>query len=156
MQENKTMKDRISQELLSEYCPRLAKHLTGLGKTSTSAIPVGLQHLIKLRVSQINSCCYCQHMHTQEARDDGEDQRRLDVLAAWREAPCFSRTERAALAWAEALTHIVAEPVDDQVYLDAVQLFGERDLVELTTVILEINSWNRVAVGFRLSPEMAI
>lgn len=151
------MQERISQASLADYCPRLATHLIGLGKTPAgSAISVGLKHLVKLRVSQINGCGFCQHMHAQEARQDGDQQGRLDLLPAWREAPCFSEKERAALAWAEALTLLASNAISEGVYKEAVDQFGEADLIELTTVVLEINSWNRVAVGFRLLPDMAV
>lgn len=149
------MSHRISQDALYDHCPRVVTHLLALGKVDPQAdIPASLQHLVKLRVSQVNHCCFCQHMHAQEARQDGEQQERLDVLPAWREAPCFSEKEQAALAWAEALTQISSAPVSDAVYQDAVLQFGENALVELTTLILEINSWNRISVGFQFSPDM--
>ena len=88
------MKQRITPETVYKDCPRLVKHLTALGETPKMAsLPVLLQHLIKLRVSQINSCGYCQHMHSDEARNDGEQQARLDVLTAWRDVSCFSEEE---------------------------------------------------------------
>lgn len=149
------MPNRISQQDLYDHCPRLVTHLIALGEVDPqSGISVGLKHLVKLRVSQINHCCFCQHMHAQEARQDGEKQERLDVLAAWREAPCFNEKEQAALAWAEALTQISSASVSDAVYQDAVLQFGENALIELTTIILEINSWNRISVGFQFSPDM--
>lgn len=149
------MLKRISQQSLYQSCPRLPKHLLALGEVSPdSGIPSTLLHLIKIRVSQINHCCFCQHMHAQEARNDGERQVRLDVLPAWREAPCFSANERAALAWAESLTLVSQGPVADEVYEQVVEAFGESGLLELTTVILEINSWNRVCAGMQFTPEI--
>src|SRR5665213_211239 len=57
-----------------------------------------LYELVKIRASQLNGCAYCLDMHTRDARVGGEDQRRLDVLSAWREAPAlFTERERAAL-----------------------------------------------------------
>lgn len=149
------MQSRLSQDTVFNHCPRLITHLVGLGKTDPAAnISDGLRHLIKLRVSQLNHCCFCQHMHAQEARQDGELQERLDVLPAWREAPCFSATERAALAWAEALTKLHIDPVSDGIYQDAVTQFGDKGLIELTSIILEINSWNRIAASFQFVPDM--
>jgi AhpD family alkylhydroperoxidase len=58
-----------------------------------------LQELVKIRVSQINGCAFCLHMHTRDARKAGEAQERLDLLSAWREAPVFTTREQAALAW---------------------------------------------------------
>ncbi|MBT2802649.1 carboxymuconolactone decarboxylase family protein [Halomonas sp. ISL-56] len=151
------MSTRMSQQTVYRLCPSLAKHLTALGNiTSDSTVNRSIIHLVKLRVSQINHCCFCQHMHSQEARDDGEHQVRLDVLPAWREAPCFSTQERAALAWAEALTLVSQQAVSDSDYQNALDAFGEPGLIDLTAIIVQINSWNRVSVGFQFAPDISI
>lgn len=151
------MSQRISQQAVYKMVPRLAKHLVPLGEVMpNSAVTPTINHIVKLRVSQINQCCFCQHMHTQEARNDGEHQVRLDVLPAWREAPCFNKQERAALEWAEALTLISQQSVSDSAYQNALAAFGEQDLLELTTVILAINSWNRVAVSMQFVPNISL
>ncbi|CAD5253955.1 MULTISPECIES: carboxymuconolactone decarboxylase family protein [Halomonadaceae] len=151
------MSTRISQQSVYRLCPRLAKHLTALGDVAPdSTVDRSIIHLVNLRVSQINHCCFCQHMHSQEARDDGEHQVRLDVLPAWREAPCFSTQERAALAWAEALTLVSQQAVSDNDYQNALAAFGEQGLIDLTAIIVQINSWNRVSVGFQFAPDISI
>jgi len=76
----------------------LGKHL--------SSIDEKLRALVELRISQINGCAYCLDLHARQARDLGETQQRLDCLAAWREYALFNDKERAALAWAEAVTLI--------------------------------------------------
>src|SRR5262249_41077400 len=63
-----------------------------------------LLHMIKTRVSQMNGCAYCLHMHTSDALAAGETKERLFLLDAWEESTMFTDRERAALAWAEALT----------------------------------------------------
>jgi len=147
------MRQRLAPQELYSLCPRIPKHLRALGETSPgSAITPRLRHLIDLRVSQLNHCCFCQHMHSEEARQDGERQVRLDVLAAWREAPCFTAQERAALAWAEALTLLATQPIPVEAYEEALALFGMNDLLELSTVVLQINSWNRLAVSLQFTP----
>ncbi|PRY64017.1 AhpD family alkylhydroperoxidase [Vreelandella songnenensis] len=144
------MPARISRQNVYRLNPRLPEHLTALETVAPdSAVTPAIIHLVKLRVSQINQCCFCQHMHAQEARDDGEYQARLDVLPAWREAPCFSERERTALGWAEALTLISQHHVDDAIYQSALAAFGEQDLIALTSVVLAINSWNRIAVSMQ-------
>ena len=151
------MSTRMSQQSVYRLCPRLAKHLTALGDVAPdSTVDRSIIHLVNLRVSQINHCCFCQHMHSQEARDDGEHQVRLDVLPAWREAPCFSTKERAALAWAEALTLVSQQAVSDNDYQNALAAFGEQGLIDLTAIIVQINSWNRVSVGFQFAPDISI
>jgi AhpD family alkylhydroperoxidase len=113
----------------------------------------GLEHslleLVKTRVSQINGCAHCLDMHTKEARAAGETEQRLHLLPAWREAPFYSDRERAALAWAEAVTQISTNGVTDELYAEVRRHFDEKALVDLTLAIVGINGWNRLAVSFR-------
>jgi AhpD family alkylhydroperoxidase len=113
----------------------------------------GLDHkllkLVKTRVSQINGCAYCLHMHTEEARKLGESGARLHLLAAWQESKLYTERERAALAWAEALTNIAASHAPDQVYEEAERHFSPKELADLSIAIGMINSWNRLAIGMR-------
>ncbi len=92
-------------------------------------------------------------MHTKSARSRGETEQRLYVLPAWREAPFYTERERAALAWAEAITLVSVDHVPDEVYEEARKHFNEEELVYLTLAIVSMNSWNRVAIGFRVPPE---
>lgn len=107
-----------------------------------------LVELVKVRVSQINRCAYCLDMHTKDALAAGERPQRLFALSAWREAPFYTERERAALAWAEAVT-LCPEGVPDDVYEEARAHFSERELVFVTLAVIAINSWNRLAVSFR-------
>jgi AhpD family alkylhydroperoxidase len=113
----------------------------------------GLEHslleLVKTRVSQINGCAHCLDMHTKEARAAGETEQRLHLLPAWREAPCYSDRERAALVWAEAVTQISTNGVPDELYAEVRRHFDEKALVDLTLAIVGINGWNRLAIPFR-------
>ncbi|RNJ41415.1 alkylhydroperoxidase [Mesorhizobium erdmanii] len=106
-----------------------------------------LLELVKLRVSQINGCAHCLHMHRQEAIKLGETDDRLLLLDAWRESALYTERERAALAWAEALTRTHAP---DAVYEEARKAFSEDELVALSIGVATINAWNRLAIGFRL------
>ena len=108
--------------------------------------------LIKIRASQINGCAYCLDMHTKDARACGETEQRIYALNAWRETPFFTEKERAALAWAEAVTQVSASQVSDEVYEIARQCFDEKELVNITIAITAINGWNRLAVSFRSVP----
>ena len=112
-------------------------------------LEASLVHLVKTRVSQINGCAYCLHMHTREARADGEREARLYLLNAWRESAMFTARERAALAWAEALTTIAVSHAGDEVYEAARAVFSEKELSDLTIAIAMINGWNRIAIGAR-------
>lgn len=117
------------------------------GYLARCGIEHSLQELIKMRVSQINGCAYCLDMHSQDARASGETEQRLYTLSAWRETPFFTDRERAALAWAEQVTHI-GEGVSDELYAATLQQFNEREIADLTWVVVAINSWNRISISF--------
>jgi AhpD family alkylhydroperoxidase len=111
-----------------------------------------LLELVKIRASQINGCAFCLHMHARDARKAGESQERLDVISAWREAPLFTKRERAALAWTEAVTLVADTHVPGDVFETARAEFSERELVDLTMAVVAINGWNRLMVAFRVPP----
>jgi len=113
-----------------------------------SGLEKPLYELVKIRASQLNSCAFCLDMHHRDARAGGEDQRRLDVLSAWREAPdLFTDRERAALALTEAVTLIGDGGVPDDVWADACRQFGDAGVVHLLMAVATINVWNRLAVS---------
>lgn len=78
-----------------------------------------LMELVKVRVSQINGCVHCLHMHRQDALKQGETEERVLLLSAWRKSQLYSDRERAALAWAKSLTNIAESRAPDA-------LFGRR------------------------------
>lgn len=107
-----------------------------------------LGELVKIRASQVNGCAYCLDMHLRDARKLGEDQRRLDILSAWREAPdFFTDRERAAIAFTESVTLVSAGGVPDAVWQDVSAHFSEEEIVHLLMAINTINVWNRIAIA---------
>jgi AhpD family alkylhydroperoxidase len=111
-----------------------------------------LIHLIKLRVSQINGCAYCIDMHWKDLRAIGEQEQRLYGLDAWEESPYYTDRERAAFAWAEAITDVKDGHVPDAVYNATRKQFEEKELADLTLVVATINSWNRLLIAGRAVP----
>jgi AhpD family alkylhydroperoxidase len=112
-----------------------------------SPLEPALLELVRVRASQINGCAYCLAMHTRDARACGEDQVRLDTVAAWRETPFFTEREQAALAWCESLTDLAHAGVSEQDYARVEAVFSPQDVAALTFAVVAINSWNRLAVG---------
>jgi len=108
-----------------------------------------LVELVKLRASQINGCGFCLDMHTKAARQNGENEQRMDVLNGWREVNLYSPKERAALAWTESLTLISENNVPDEVFQPLKEHFSDSEIVDLTVLISQINSWNRLAIALR-------
>lgn len=131
--------------------PTGAKALGGVQQVvDHSSLDPLLLELIKVRASQINGCAHCLDMHTKDARALGATEQRLHLLPVWRDAPCYSQRERAALAWCEAITLLPQTHAPDDVYEDVVHLFSAEEAVALTLAIAMINTWNRLSVGFRL------
>ncbi|MEM0949684.1 MAG: carboxymuconolactone decarboxylase family protein [Pseudomonadota bacterium] len=115
-----------------------------------SGLEQSLIELVKLRASQINGCAFCINMHWQDARSQGEAEERLYLLNAWREASVYTAREAAALEWTEALTRIETSQASDVLYAAIETHFSPREQVALSLVICAINSWNRIAIGFRM------
>jgi AhpD family alkylhydroperoxidase len=108
-----------------------------------------LLELVKIRASQLNGCAHCLEMHTKDARELGESDDRMHLIAAWHEAPCFSERERAALTWCESLTLLPETGAPDDAYQQVEKVFSDEEIVVLTLAIVAINGWNRFAVGLR-------
>ena len=117
-----------------------------------SGLEQSLQDLIKLRVSQLNGCAYCIDMHWKDLRAAGESEQRLYGLDAWEESPYYSDRERAALAWAEAVTNIQHGHVPDEVFEHVKKSFDDKERADLTLAITAINSWNRLSIAARTIP----
>ena len=144
------MQPRIDLYRLS---PEGYKALLGLENyLSKSTVEKKLLHLIKLRVSQINGCAFCLDMHWKDLKVEGETEQRMYSLDAWRETPYYTDRERAALAWAEAVTNITDGHAPDEVFEEARQYFSEQEMADLTLAVTAINSWNRVSIAFRVVP----
>jgi AhpD family alkylhydroperoxidase len=130
--------------------PALMKSWLEFGQgVQRAELEASLMELVKIRASQINGCAFCLHMHTAEARRQGETEERLYLLDAWRESPLYTGRERAALAWTEALTLVAETHAPDDAYRALQEQFTEQEQVALTLLIVVVNGWNRVQVGFR-------
>lgn len=127
------------------------KAFFGLGLyLAETSLEQPLLDLVYFRVSQINACAVCLDMHSKDLRFHGESEQRLHVLNAWREAPFYTDRERAALAWAEAVTMITEGRVPDETYDNARKQFSEKELVDLTLAVVTINGYNRFNIAFRV------
>jgi AhpD family alkylhydroperoxidase len=141
------MNQRLNVQMKGQNALKTLFTVGGYLKKTT--IEATLLELVHFRVSQINGCAYCLDMHSKDARAHGETEQRLYGLSAWRETSYYNDRERAALAWAEAVT---ACHVPDEVYNDAIQQFSEEELIDLTLSITNTNTWNRFNVAFTTIP----
>jgi len=122
-------------------------------KKDMPSIDKKLRAIIELRVSQINGCAYCVDLHTTEARAADETQQRLDCLTVWREVPFFSEAEKAALAWAEAVTMITGRGAPEPLFNALQEHYPDEQIVDLTLIISQMNAWNRLSISFGHLPE---
>lgn len=135
--------------------PSLMKTWMDASGAIAGSLDPTIVELVKIRASQINGCANCINMHTAEARAKGETEQRIYLLSAWREAPCYTDRERAALQWTEVLTRLSQDHPQASA-VEALQAhFSEEEQVKLTLMINVINGWNRLAVGFGLWHEPA-
>lgn len=114
-----------------------------------SGLPHRLIHLIKLRASILNGCAFCVDMHVKEARKDGLAEQWINLVSVWREAAVYSETERAVLAWTDAVTLIAQTGVPDADFEVMRKHFADEEISRITVAIGAINMWNRIAVGAR-------
>jgi AhpD family alkylhydroperoxidase len=141
-----------------KVAPNGVKALGGVyGYVLQSGLPAELVDLVYLRISQINNCAYCLDMHTRDLIKKGVKIEKLALLQAWPEAGhLFTERERAALAWAETVTRVSETGVPDDAFQAARAVFEEKELVDLTIAIGLMNTYNRLAISFRNTPQAVL
>jgi AhpD family alkylhydroperoxidase len=135
--------------------PELMKKWTATSLAVAASLEPSLIGLVEIRASQINGCANCLNMHTRDARAKGETEQRIYLLSAWREAPCYTERERAALAWTDALTRLSEGHALESAREAMKAQFTAEEQVKLTLMICIINGWNRIAVGFGMFADEA-
>ncbi|HEX8921735.1 MAG TPA: carboxymuconolactone decarboxylase family protein [Pyrinomonadaceae bacterium] len=143
----------MSRLRYADLSPEGFKHLRALSDYLTkSEFGESLLNLVYLRVSQINGCPYCVDLHWGDARASGEDMQKLNAVVVWRETPWFSERERAALNWAEVVTRLRDQRVSDEDYEYAKSQFTDKELVDLTLAVAQMNALNRITIAFHQTP----
>ena len=132
-----------------ELCKKFVEFTFAAEKSS---IEPALHDLVVIRASQINGCAFCVDMHVKQTTIHGERPLRLYHLPIWRESPLFNPREHAALEWTEVLTGIPEHGVCNDVYERVRAQLSEKELSDLTFVVMSINAWNRINVGFTVVP----
>src|SRR5262245_14968234 len=134
--------------------PEAIKALAGVNAALLRAgLDKRLMDLLFLRVSQINGCSYCVDVHARDLRQAGESNERLDGLAGWRESPYFTEPEKAALEWAEVLTHVDVTHAPDATYEPLARHIYIKKYANMTYSFALMNACNRIAIGFHRWPE---
>jgi AhpD family alkylhydroperoxidase len=133
-----------------KLAPKAYEALLGLGHyihTETALEPV-LLGLVDLRSSILNGCGFCIGMHTAELKKHNEPESRIEAVANWATSDAFTPRERAALRWTDVVTNIQDGHASDEEYAAVSEFFQEKDLVDLTFAIAQINAWNRLGIAF--------
>ncbi len=145
------MNPRLNYHQLS---PAGMKALGGVrAYVGESGLETELVDLVYLRVSLINGCAYCIDSHTRDLVKGGMDAAKVALVPVWHECgKLFSDRERAALRWAETVTHVAETTVPEEEFAAAAKQFGEKELADLTIAIGLMNAYNRLAVSFRSVP----
>ncbi len=120
-----------------------------------SGIDASLREMVRLRVSLMNGCEFCIALHTSELQKVNETAERIAGVADWRGSDLYTDRERAALAWAEAVTNIQDGHAPDAVYEEVRAHFSDVETVNLTLVISTINAWNRISIALGRHSEHA-
>jgi AhpD family alkylhydroperoxidase len=126
------------------------------GYVAQSGLPATLIELVYLRVSQINGCAYCIDMHCRTLLKAGMPVEKLVLVPAWDDAGnLFDERESAALKWAEVVTRVSDTHVPEAAYAEARAAFSEKELADLTIAIGLMNTYNGLAISFRVPPQAA-
>jgi AhpD family alkylhydroperoxidase len=112
-----------------------------------AGLEASLRELVRLTVSLMNGCEYCVVLHTSELNKLNETAERIAGVADWRSLEIYTKRERAALAWAEAVTDIQDGHAPDVLYEAVRERFSDVETVNLTLVITTINAWNRTSIA---------
>lgn len=136
-----------------EQSPELFKKFVEfLNAIKEGAIEESIRDLVAIRTSQLNGCTFCLDMHVKQARIHGERELRLLHLAAWRDSSLFIPRERAALAWTEVLTKLPEQGVPDDIFDRVRTQLSEKEISDLTFLVMSTNAWSRLNIGFKSVP----
>ncbi|MGF7183005.1 carboxymuconolactone decarboxylase family protein [Tunturiibacter psychrotolerans] len=116
-------------------------------------LEASLLGLVRLKISLMNGCEYCVRVHTAELKRANETAERVAGVGDWLESEAYTKRERAALAWADAVTNIQEGHAPEAVYDEVRAHFDEVETVNLTLAITTMNAWNRIAISLGRRPE---
>lgn len=137
---------------LPELLPDVYEALAGVEKALHRAPLDGrVRELVKIRASQMNGCLFCIDMHIHDALKQGEKPDRIYQLPGWRESELYTDAERAALAYAEAVTE-QPDAVSDEVWGAVTASYKPEEAATLVAVLASINAWNRIGAPMHTRP----
>lgn len=106
-----------------------------------SSLPGGLRELVIMRIAILNGAPYEAEQHAPIALREGVSQVQLDELAHWQQSKNYDATQRAVLAYTDAMTKEIH--VSPEVFAAAKAALTDRLLVELTATVGAYNMVSR-------------
>lgn len=122
-----------------------------LVERASKVLPKSVREIAVYRVAWTIGCSWCVDFGTMLQRLDGLDTDRLAHIAEYATSDLYSDDEKAAIAYADAMTGDVATTVTDEQVEDLERRFGPDGVVELTYQIALENMRGRMnsALGIR-------
>jgi AhpD family alkylhydroperoxidase len=145
----------LDSALLWARAPKLFLGVAGLyGMIDRKSSPIepALRSLITVRVSQINWCPFCVDINSATLLRRGASMDKIEALEAWRDSNLFDARERAALAYAEAMTRSDLQ-VDDALMGELKRHFDDDAVVELTGLIAFQNMSSKFNSALAVPPQ---
>jgi alkylhydroperoxidase family enzyme len=136
--------------ILAAHTPYLGRWFLGLvaavRQPNVGAVSdVRLRNLATIKTSMVNACDYCTTHTSIYGEALGLTQAQLRALQgdAYRSSSLFNEREKAAIAWAEAVTRNTAKS-DKPLWEIMRRLFSDAEIVELTLASAMFNMINRL------------
>lgn len=135
--------------------PRSFLALTLLYRTldrHDSPIEPALRALILVRISQINWCTFCVDLNSATALERAVLPEKLAALESFEGSPLYTEREKAALAYAEAMTD-PAHRVDDACFARLRAQFDEDEVLQLTALAAFQNLSSKFNAALGVEPQ---
>lgn len=126
--------------------------LYGMLDRRSSPLEPALRSLITVRVSQINWCAFCVDINSATLLKRGVNPEKLAELAGFEESALFSEREKAALAYAEAVTYSDRQPTDEH-FARLRRYFDDDAIIELTALIAFQNLSSKFNAALGVEPQ---
>ncbi|MFW6693590.1 carboxymuconolactone decarboxylase family protein [Streptomyces sp. MAR4 CNX-425] len=126
--------------------------------TGNGSVPAATARLVHLRAGQLVGSTYQVLLHAAGLRTAGETEDRIAAVATWRDAPCFTAAERAALALTDAVFLPAArdgERVPDRLFAEVAEHYDDKARATLMLVLASAGFWMSIALVNRPAPAPA-
>jgi AhpD family alkylhydroperoxidase len=126
--------------------------LYGALDRKSSPLEPPLRTLITVRVSQINWCSFCVDINSATAIKRHVSKEKLADLASFEQSDLFTEKEKAALAYAEAVTF--SDQNTTQSHFDRLRLqFDDDGIIELSALIAFQNLSSKFNASLAVAPQ---